>query len=127
MSMELGLDEKDKQILLTKLKQSKEYEDTQNMMRAGVILCAQEMINETEESQLEQFNKDIPDETDIKIALAMVNDYLIKRNLVKTSQVLTDEIPKEVFDSGAEEAEKMAQKLESFGNLLGTIVAGATD
>jgi hypothetical protein len=125
--MDLGLDEKDRQTLLTALSQTKEYEDTQNMMRAGVILCAQEMINEVEQSHLEQFNKDIPDNEDVEIALAMVNDYLIKRNLVKTSQVLTDEIPKEVFNKGNEAAEKMASKLRSYGNLLGTITAGATD
>ena len=127
MAMDLGLDKKDKQTLMNELRETKEYEDIQNKMRAGVILCAQELMNETPHSQLEQFNKDVPNKEDIELALAIVNDYLIKRNLNCTSQTLTDELPQNIFEEGEKQALDLAEKCEKQDNLLSTIVAGATD
>ena len=126
-SLDLGLDQKDKQTLIQELKNTQEYEHIQNKMRAGVILCAQELMNETPHSQLEQFNKDLPEGDDMELAIVLVNDFLQKKKLNCTSQTLMDELPPEIFDEGKPEATNLASKCEDHGDLLSTVTAGALD
>ena len=127
MAMDLGLDVKDKHTLMDELKSTEQYEKIQNKMRAGVILCAQELMNETQLSQLEKFNTDIPDDKDVELAIALINDYLKKKNLTLTSQTLTDELVQSVFENGEKLANDLARKCSPKDNLLSTVTAGAID
>ena len=127
MAMNLGLEAKDKQTLMNELKNSEEYEKIQNKMRAGVILCAQELMNETQHSQLEKFNTDIPEDKDVEMAIALINDYFKSRKLNLTAQTLTDELEQSVFENGEKEAKQLSSKLSVTDNLLSTITAGAID
>lgn len=127
MSMDLGLNEKDLQTLSEALKESDKYKDIQNQMRAGVLLCAQELVNETPSSQLEQFNKQPPNDDDILMALACVNNYLKSRGLTKTSQVLMEEYPAKLFADGEKQAKEFTKSYKQYDNLLSTLTAIVTD
>ncbi|EAY14141.1 hypothetical protein TVAG_351890 [Trichomonas vaginalis G3] len=127
MSLDLQLNEKDMQTLTDTMKESDAYKDIQNKTRAGVLLCGQEMLNEVPNSQLEQFNKQPPNDADIEMALAIVNNYLKARGLNKTSTVLSEELPVKIFTDGEKKAKEFSKNFQQYDNLLSTVVAAVTD
>lgn len=126
MKVNFGLNDNDKKVLLKQLESSEQYQKIQNKMRAAVLLCAQELMNETQESAFDQYKFSTDDEKE-KMALALCYSFIKSRNLKITTSIFEDRVSKDIILDGEEMANKIASKAQDRGDLLSTIVGYTTD
>lgn len=115
MSLDLNLPDEKIEQLTESLKSDSNYLEIQSKMRAAVILCAQELMNnESEESSgFNQFKRSLPDEEAItSIAVAM--KYLESIELNNCVSVLKEEL-------NSEELEKVESLISDENNKLQNI------
>ena len=106
MSLALDLSPDHLKKLSNLIEQDKSYKSIQNKMRASVLLCTQELMNNTKDSGFDKFSLNLPDSPHIKLAVAIAADYLKQKNLLHTLSVLKDEVRNDDLKEGEDEMNK---------------------
>ena len=105
MSLELGLQSEQLQKLRDEVEKDKEFIELKEKMRAAVLLCTQELMNNAKKSAFEQFHRELPQVDNIEEAIGMAAKWLQSKNLVHTLTVLRDEVdPGELEEAMAKAA-----------------------
>lgn len=103
MSLDLDLPAEAKETLRNAVENDEEYKSMKEQMRAAVLLCTQELMNNAKKSAFEQFHRELPDIDNVETAVALAAQWLEEKGLLHTLSVLRDEVDPEVVE---EEPEK---------------------
>ncbi|KAH0785444.1 hypothetical protein GPJ56_010671 [Histomonas meleagridis] len=112
MSLELGLSQEDLAILSKELEKDPEYQKVRDKMRAAVLLCTQELMNDETNSAFEKFHRTLPDNPNIPMALAAAASYLESLGLKNVISVLNEEVNSDILQQGEEALEARFQGKE---------------
>ena len=102
MSLELNLSQEDLATLSKELENDPEYQKVRDKMRAAVLLCTQELMNNETNSAFEKFQRTLPDNPNIPMALAVASNYLKSLGLKHVISVLNDEANPDILQEGEE-------------------------
>jgi len=127
MSLDFQLSPEQVEILENTMKEDETYIKLRDRMRAAVIFASQSMAKGTEQGDLSQFNKQLPDIPDIDISLGIIEDFLQKRGFNHTLSVFSEEVRAEMVEQGREKAAAIIGENEENMDLLSSMVSKATD
>ena len=99
MSLDLNLPAEEKEKLRNAVEQDEEYKSMKEQMRAAVLLCTQELMNNAKTSAFEQFHRELPEVENIDTAVSLVAQWLEDKGLIHTLSVLKDEVDPEILAS----------------------------
>ncbi|OHS94449.1 hypothetical protein TRFO_11046 [Tritrichomonas foetus] len=103
MSLSLNLPPEDLKKLGDAIESDQSYQTIKNKMRASVLLCTQELMNNTKDSAFDQFELKLPENENIELAVAIAADFLKQKKLFHTLSVLHDEVKAEDLEKGEEQ------------------------
>ena len=110
MTLNLNLPKEDLQKLSDAIEADSEYQTIKNKMRAAVLICTQDLMNNSKASPLQKFNLALPENQNIRAAIAVAADYLRHKQFIHTLSVLQEEVKQEDLESGENEINQVVQK-----------------
>ncbi|KAK8889350.1 hypothetical protein M9Y10_034096 [Tritrichomonas musculus] len=110
MSLNLNLPKEDLQKLSDAIEKDGAYETIKNKMRAAVLICTQDLMNNSKASALQKFNLTLPENQNIRAALAAAADFLKQKQFIHTLSVLQEEVKQEDLEAGENELDQIIHK-----------------
>ena len=111
MSLELGLTNENLQVLRDAVEKNDTYIELKEKMRAAVLLCTQELMNNTKKSTFEQFHRELPHVDNIEDAIGVAAKWLESKGLVHTLMVLHDEVDPRELEEALQKANTPLEKI----------------
>lgn len=124
MTLNLNLPKEDLQKLSDAIEADGEYQTIKNKMRAAVLICTQDLMNNSKASPLQKFNLTLPENPNIRVALAIAADFLKHKQFIHTLSVLQEEVKQEDLESGETEMNQIIHKNpdeSALQNLISTV------
>lgn len=111
MSLELGLASEDLQKLRDAVEEDPQFVELKEKMRAAVLLCTQELMNNAKKSAFEQFHRELPQIDNIEEAIGMAAKWLASKNLTHTLAVLRDEVDPGELEEAMDKAQTPLEEI----------------
>lgn len=111
MSLDLGLPDDKLEFLRGQVEADPQCKELRDKMRAAVLLCTQELINNAKKSSFEQFHRELPQFDNVEQALGLAVKWLEQRGLVHTLSVLRDEVDPEELKEAINQAQGSLEDL----------------